>query len=214
MPTSAFNAAVDKFIARQVANRAKWVQADNSRLLADFYTRLLSIMEAMLGDSLFVLGSRPSLADFGLYGQLSQCAIDPTAAAILRAQAPRTFQWTQTVDDLCGIDGEWAAHDAPNPTVAALLGLVGEFHLPLLVAHAKACLADAPAFEASLGGQTWRGGRPERYKLKCLLWLRHELANLPAESLQWLRPLLQAQGCWDGLQPDDLDVHYQPMAPF
>lgn len=214
MPTPAFNAAVDKFIQRQVDNRAKWVQADNQLLLADFYARLLPVIEAMLGERLFLFGSRPSLADFGLYGQLSQCAIDPTASALMRAQAPRTFQWTQTVDDLSGIDGDWAPCDAPNPAVDALLQLAGGFHLPLLVAHAKACLDDAPSFEARLDDRIWRAGRPERYKLKCLLWLRHELAALPAASLDWLRPLLQAQGCWDALQPDELDAHYQPMAPF
>ena len=129
---------MSKFTERQTGWREVLVQGDNHSILMDLYHRVLQVMESMLDTSLFMFGGRPSLADFGLYAQLSQCAIDPSASAIMRARAQRTFQWTQTLDDCSGIDGEWALADQPSPALKAMLQLVGEFYLPFLLAHAKA----------------------------------------------------------------------------
>ncbi len=214
MPASEFDPLVAKFIERQVANRALWVAADNHGILADFYLRLLAAMEQLPETSSWLFGSRPSLGDFGLYGQLSQCAIDPTASGLMRRHAPRAYQWTQTLDDACGVDGEWAAPASLPPTVGLLLDLVGEFHLPLLLAHSRACASGDPGWEAAITGRRWVARKTEPYKLKCLTWLRDDLTRVPEASLQWLRPLLQQHGCWDALQRDDLDARFfKPMAP-
>ena len=203
-----------EFTARQTGLRADLVVGDNHAILMDLYTRVLAVIEGMLDHSLFLFGGRPSLADFGLYAQLCQCAIDPSATAIMRATAPRTFQWTQTLDDGSGIEGEWAAADAPGPAVEAMLQLAGEYYLPFLRAHAQAVADGAEIFTAPSGGRTWQG-RPERYKLKCLIWLRCELAGMPVASRDAIRPLLQAHGCWDALQADHLDKQpVPPMAPM
>ena len=215
MPASEFEALVTKFTNRQVARRAIWVAEDNHSILADFYLRLLAAMEQMHETTSWLFGSRPSLGDFGLYGQLSQCAIDPTASSLMRRLAPRSYQWTQTLDDACGIDGEWAAPASMPPAVGLLLDLVGEFHLPLLLAHSRACASGDTNCGATVAGRRWVVRKAEPYKLKCLTWLRHELAHVPEASLQWLRPLLQQHGCWDALQRDDLDAgFFKPMAPL
>ncbi len=215
MPADEFESVFEKFILRQVANRAQWVGLDNHHILADFYRRLLDAMELLPQTSGWLFGGRPSLGDFGLYGQLSQCAIDPTASGLMRRHAPRTFQWTQLLDDACGVDGEWSSPSLLPPTVGLLLDLIGEIHLPLLQAHARACAADARGFEAEVSGRRWVAHRIEGYKLKCLTWLRDELTRVPEASPDWLRPLLQDHGCWGPLQRDELDARFfEPMAPF
>lgn len=222
---------ITEFIARQTSGRAAMVQGDNHAILMQLYARVLAVMEGMLDSSLFIFGSRPSLADFGLYAQLCQCAIDPSASAIMRSTAARTYQWTQTLDDCSGIDGEWASPDTRNPTAEAMLQLIGAFYLPILLANARAVAGGASAlpfvlaqakangespskFTATVGEHTWHG-RPDSYKLKCLVWLRRELAAMPSASRESIRPILERNGCWDALQDDELSLQpVPPMAPF
>jgi len=214
VPAELLEQRMVEFTARQTRTRAIWVQGDNHVLLMDFYARVLAVMERMLDTSLFLFGGRPSLADFGLYGQLSQCAIDPTASSIMRATSPRTFQWVQTLDDCSGVEGEWAPAETPGQAVDAMLQLVGEFYLPFLRAQAQAVADAADTYTAPCGERAWTG-RPDRYKLKCLIWLRRELANMPAASRESIRPVLQRHGCWDALQEDELNNRpVLPMAPM
>lgn len=213
MPHGELADHLERLTRRQVANRAKWVVGESHDILMDLYPAALAINEAMLDHSSYLFGERPSLADFGLYGQWSQCAIDPSASAIMRRLAPRTYQWTQSLDDASGVEGDWMPAGQISPAVEALVGLAGRYYLPFLLGHAQGVARGLSAFEAQVAGRTWRG-TPEPYKLKCLVWLRRELAALPQDTLLWLRPLLQRHGCLDGLQHDALsEVEVPAMAP-
>lgn len=213
LPKEELAQQIERFTARQVATRAKWVVGESHDLLMDFYPAALAANEAMLDHSSYLFGERPSLADFGLYGQWSQCAIDPSASAIMRRLAPRTYQWTQSLDDASGVEGDWMPAGQISPAVEALVGLAGRYYLPFLVGHARGVANGDTAFEARIAGKTWRG-TPDPYKLKCLIWLRRELAALPQDTQSWLRPLLQRHGCLDGLLHDALSqVDVPVMAP-
>jgi glutathione S-transferase len=217
MPKAEFEATVQRFIDRQTAQRARMVQGDDSgtrQVLREVYTQVLDAVEAMLERSLFLFGGRPSLADFGLYGQLSQCAIDPSASAIMRARAPRCFQWVQTLDDCSGITGDWLAPDAPNPAITPLLALAGGLYLPYLVANADAVLRGDAQLVMLLAGHTWRG-HPAPYKRKCLTWLRRELAALPGPARDRVQALLAPHDAWAPLQACEAqDAGVPDMAPM
>jgi glutathione S-transferase len=43
----------------------------------------------------YLFGGRPSLADFGLSGQLWNCVTDPTAGGLMRLHAPSVVQWAE-----------------------------------------------------------------------------------------------------------------------
>jgi hypothetical protein len=174
-----------RFLDRQVAQlqAGGLHQLPRDRMLAN-YDRVLDILERQFSESLFLFGSRPSLAEFGLYGQLTQYAVDPFVCERMKSRAVRVYQWVQLMDDASGIDGEWDAQDVPVSTgVTDLLALTADVHLPLL-----ASLGD-------LGG----GPRP-RYKASCLLWLKRELAELPDDARERVEPVLRKSGCWDPLQ--------------
>jgi hypothetical protein len=95
-----------------------------------------------------------------------------------------------------------------------LLDAAGRWYLPLLQANAEAGVARQPGFQVPIDGVTWVG-TTDRYKLKCLAWLRDELAALPAPALAGLRPLLERHGCWDVLRPSASPVlAVPPMAPL
>ena len=217
MAAAEFDRTVDEFVARQTAQRARMVDttSDASRaLLRATYLRVLDAIERMLEQSGFLFGGRPALADCGLYGQLSQCAIDPSASAIMRERAPRTYQWVQLMDDASGVEGEWSPAACVNPAVDDLLALAGEIYLPYLVANADAIVRGQKTFEARFGGQDWRG-RASPYRRKCLTWLRRELAGLPVDAVADPRARLQRHGCWQALQADARqDAGVADMAPL
>src|SRR5262249_40760938 len=59
------------------------------------FARAVSIFDRMLGARPYLLGGRPSLADFGAAGQFAQLASDPTPGALIRAQAPNLLAWLE-----------------------------------------------------------------------------------------------------------------------
>jgi len=162
------------------------------------YLELLGILEAGLAQQLFLFGDRPSIADFALYGMLSQFVIDPTAARILREHAVRLFQWTQYMDDLSGHDGNWSTDREPGDTVRALVKLAGRSLLPMLVAVSEAVAAGKPLATYSIDGvQMTSIARP--YPANCWLWLKKMFADLPYGERQVLRPLLEEASFWKAL---------------
>ena len=199
MPRADLNEHVRRFTLRQTAHREAIVGSEGGHdLLMSFYAGTLDAMESMLEHTGYLFGDRPSLADFGLYGQLCQCALDPSASAIMRSRAARTFQWTQSLDDACGVEGHWAAQADWEPGVRRMLLLAGHYYLPYMHAHHLAVEAGADSFDVTIDGLRWRG-RPERYKHKCLVWLQRRWADLAPQARDRIRPLLQETGCLDPL---------------
>ncbi len=146
--------------------------------IAETYARVLALLEAMVPDRQFLFGSRPSLADFGIFGQFSQLAIDPTPCAIMRRDAPLTWRWLMGVDDASGLEGEWAGREVlADPAVAGLLRLVADIYLPFLAANAAAIEAGAADFAVPVFDTVHR--QPVfRYQAKCLASLREQFAAL------------------------------------
>ena len=209
-----FDAILERFTRRQTAQRAQIVMGDNHAGLMAFYEALLDAMERLVQHTPYLFGTRPSLADFGLYGQLSQCAIDPSASALFRARAPRAYQWTQSLDDACGVEGEWAPRDTWEATVRPLLALVGQYHLPLLQAHHDAVEQGVSQLERRIEGRCWVV-HGQRYKHKCLVWLQREWQGLTPAEQDRVRGLLADTGCMPFLSSGPTAQRQVPeMAPL
>jgi hypothetical protein len=126
---------------------------ENRPLLEESYRRMLAAFEPHVGMNNYLFGSRPSLADFAWFGQLSEMATDPTPMRILRECAPFTDHWVWRLDDASGVDGEWHPRErALGEWVEALLKIAGELYLPFLVANAEAFAKGIERLEMKVWG--------------------------------------------------------------
>ena len=188
--------AAERFAQRQI-ERMPLVGCtpQNAPIIEATYTRTLDVLETHVGLHDHLFGSRPSIADFGLFGQLKTLATDPTPLAIMRERAQRTESWTRQLDDASGLEGEWyPAHVALPEATVGLLRLAAETYLPFLVANAAAIERGDEKVELSLLGQTYAQA-PFGYQRKCLDTLRKRFAALNAVSLDEVGSLLEETGC-------------------
>jgi len=104
------------------------------------YLDTLGALEPIFAGRPYLLGERPTEADFGFFGPLFRhFASDPAPARILRARAPAVQEWVARM---------WNAHPerfagAPLPEtipgdLAPLLGWVARDYVPYLDANARA----------------------------------------------------------------------------
>lgn len=201
MPTEQFDGIVEQFRVRQTGVLSRMGDRSVNRpLLRSTYREILDAIEAQVEVSRFMFGGRPSIGDIGLFGQLSQLAIDPTPSAIMREHAIRTFQWVQDLDDASGIEGDWRQPDDPiGPGVQRLLTLCGEVFLPFMAANAAAIATGEPEVHTELRGLPMVT-RANRYKARCFASLKLALAEAIENGASGLEKTLKDYGCWDLLQ--------------
>jgi len=191
---------IDEFRRRQISRMPiLGATAENKPLLEESYRRILAAFEPHVGMTSYLFGSRPSLADFAWFGQLSEMATDPTPMRILRQKAPFTDHWVRRLDDASGIDGEWYPRErALGGWVESLLRIAGELYLPFLVANAQAFADGLERLEITAWDLPYTLA-PFKYQVKCLQQLRDKFAALDAPDRGALQPILQRTGCWEPL---------------
>ena len=101
------------------------------------YEEVLAVLEQQLQKSLFFFGSRPSVAEFGLHGQLTQYAADSFVSSVMEDKAVRVFQWEQLMDDLSGIEGERALpEDCLTRELERVIATLAGGYFPMLALKA------------------------------------------------------------------------------
>lgn len=199
MPQSDAEAMADTFAKRQIERL--YVVGSNAvtaETIEASYLRLLGVLDSLITKQGYVLGARPSSADFALYGQLTQLTIvEPTSATLAREQYQRVRAWVDRVEDLSGIrpeQGDWLDTDASGEELKPLLSEIGRVYTPFLLANAKAVMAGEDQFETEIDGRPW--SQPTfPYQAKCLQWICGALAALSAEDQARARTLLEGTGC-------------------
>jgi len=155
------------------------------------YVQILDGLEAQLKKSFFLFGTRPSFAEFGLYGQLSQYVVDPTVSNIMKERAIRTFEWEHFLEDLSGIEGAW--WEPEDCLTAELIGVISAMS-PMYFAMMQMLqqTTGMDDLDKTVNGM--------KYRVKCYLALKQELASLSEADRGLIRPVLEASGCWQPLQ--------------
>ncbi len=161
------------------------------------YRRFLSLFAERMNASPYCFGDRPSSADFGLFGQLTQLAMfDPTPMAETFRLAPRVYAWCSLVEDLSGLQpaaDDWLGREEVGVALHPFLEEIGRVYVPVLLANAAALDQGAKTFVTTIDGARWEQ-QTFPYQARCLQWLRHSHARLDGEDRRFVDGLLSGTG--------------------
>lgn len=155
------------------------------------FTRLLGALDRLLSGRAYLFGGRPSMADFGLAGQLAQLLSDPTPGALMKAQAPNVVRWVDRMENP-DVEGGFISFDVAAAGLAELLrSEVATTYLTWMSANAHAVAAETPHVSVEIAGQMF-SQRPQRYAAKAYAELRAKRALVLDGALA---ALLGDSGC-------------------
>lgn len=181
-------------IQRRMVERLRFVGSspETKETIEDSYQRLISLLERHLATRSYVFGERPSLADFGLFGQLLQCLSDPTPGKLLRQSAPRVQSWIARMLNP-SVQGSFEPWDSLALTLEAILREeVGQVFVPWTLANENALRAGKDELEVQIRGRVFRQ-TPQKYHAKSLAALRQKYSKVA--HLPHLRTILEATNC-------------------
>ena len=168
----------------------------NKPIIENSFHELLAIVDTFATRDEFIFGTRPSLADFGLFGQLKTLASDHTPMLIMRNTVPSVYDWVRRLEDSSGIEGDWHNFACRRGAVDELLKFSARYYLPFLQANANAHATGSDILTVSLAGHIFE--QPTfKYQVKCYDRLRKLLQN---EQSHALRELLADTGCLQYLE--------------
>ncbi len=165
-------------------------------LIERSFQQAIGLLEAHLERRPYLLGARPALADFGLFGELYEAWTDPTAGALIEARAPALLAWIQR---MCfpDVEGPFEAWSDLRATLLPLLrDQVAKLFLPWSAANEQAIQQRSERFELPLDGSIWTQ-QPQKYHAKSLAVLREKYAECRKDVE--LGELMRATGCHDVL---------------
>jgi glutathione S-transferase len=186
-------------VAERMSGRLGFVGSnDKTRpIIEASFKRVLGLLNAHLATRLYLLGGRPAMADFGLWGQLYETATDPTPGAIMRATAPNVMAWVQRMVSPKA-EGPFEAWPALSGGLMPLLTEeVGAYFLPWSAANEAAIGAAAKTFDVTLAGSAWTQ-EPQKYHARSLAEIRRKYQS--ARGAAGLEDVLARSSCLHGLQ--------------
>lgn len=165
---------------------------ETAPLIEAWFKELLELLEEHLVDRPYLLGKCPSLADFGLFGQLYECYTDPTPGHIIKEQCPSVTAWIERMlsPEATGEFENWTTlSDTLFPIIKEQIG--GLF-LPWSDANKKALDDGSETFAVTLKGEAF-SQKPQKYHGKSLAALRQRYQNFKDNNE--LNQILDATGC-------------------
>ena len=166
------------------------VTSANNHHVEQSYFNALSGMSAMLEQRPFLLGSAPSIADFGMMGPMFRhFGQDPTPQEVMRTKAPIVYEWVARM---------WRALDRGAPEfvnevpadAASLLEEICATHMVQLKTNSVAFSVGSERFDMQIQGVGYRSIATSRYRVWCLEELQRRFGELDKSSQQKVRALL------------------------
>ena len=187
-------------IAQRMISRV-WFVGSSEQTAGQIEASFIEAIEQLdkhLASRPYLLGGRPSYADFGLWGQLYCCWTDPTAGTLIESRAQHVMAWIQRMlfpQDLGEFEPLASLVDTLQPFMASQLG---QRYIPWAVANERAIGSADEQFTVQLKGQAW-SQKPQKYHAKSLQILRDKysasadrasidqaLAQCGCEADRWL----------------------------
>lgn len=192
------------------------IAPETHRAIETSYEALLGELDAHFAEHPFLLGTRPSIGDFGLFGPLyAHNYRDPASGALMERLAPNVVAWVKRMHDPEPRSGDFLPGDLVPETLEPVLARMVEEQFPVLQATRRAFeawnaehpQADLPR---TLGTHPFvlRRGTPEeargeRAVFPFDLWMfqraQDHFAALDAPSRSTARTLLVRLGGLDAL---------------
>ena len=189
----------DHFTKRQI-DRLYVVGSNETTapIIESAYARFIGILDRLLAQKGYVLGARPSSADFAIFGQMTQLGIvEPTSAKITRDMSARVRAWLDRMEDLSGLspkDDDWFNVAEIKDALGPLLTEIGRTYTPVMLANSKAVETGDKTFETSVDGAMWK--QPTfRYQAKTLGWIRESYFDLKSKDQKHVDEILRGTGC-------------------
>lgn len=213
------------YFARRQLNEWLWkdgVNKHNSNDVRDMLFRELEFLEPLFSKQAFLLGSHPSVADFGYFASMFRhFGNDPISAEVMRQEGPNTYEWlarlwnakhSQLGKEIIWV---WPAADYWQP----LLKRIAQDYLPYLHQNALAFSQRQKRFDYQGDSLAFAGTVTTNYRVWCRQELQREFSLLGEEDQQKVEQLFaQAGGIaslhQDGVIDSGLDRHFQlPLDP-
>lgn len=182
------------------------------------YHAVLDRLQAIFERRPFVLGSAPTIADFGLMGpMLRHFSQDPTPAEIMRSRAPAVYEWVARMWNAKPEAAESVLIEGFDDVLVELLTEICETHLAQLRQNAEAYARNLTRYDQQIQGCGYVQVPASRYRVWCLEELRRGWQGLDEGAREQLRSRLKAPDAsilWDdtALSPSNYDP--EGLAPF
>jgi len=141
---------------------------------------LLALLEAHLQTRHFLFGGRPSMGDFGLFGQLFGCTQQPSTEQLVEKH-PNVSAWIERMKDPKA-SGNWGNWADLSPTMIPLLkSQLGELYFPWAHANAAALKQEQDTFTVTLKGAPFTQDTM-KYTVRSLQALRQKFTDIADRS--------------------------------
>jgi len=160
----------------------------------------LACMEEILHRRPFLLGDRPTIADFGLMGPVWRHFVhDPTPARLLQQTAPSVNEWAARMWNSRAGGRAVGEGTVTIEGLSPLLREIGATHLEALAANALAHRRCRGAHDLVVQGVTYRAVPTSAYRVWCLRRLRKTFSALGPDEAAQVEAILRSHGCWEPL---------------
>ncbi len=178
-----FNGAVGVWFAER--QRREWVYGDgitrrNDAWVKNLYFDELATLQPIFERRDFVLGSRPTWADFGVFGSMFRhFGNDPESAELMRRKAPQVYEWVARLWNGDRGASTWTF----DPTgLDDLFARIRSDYLPYLVANAAAYADGRVRFDFNGATATLRGTKTTTYRVHAWNALLVEYGRLNSDA--------------------------------
>jgi glutathione S-transferase len=169
------------------------------------YLNTLDCLQAIFETQPFLLGGKPSLADYGFFASMFRhFSLDPTPSLIMQSRAPAVCEWVARLwnSKHSTATGNWAPAGTLPSGWTPILRDIGQAYLPYLHANAVAWRQGRKTFDFKVRGTQYRKLPVVQYRVWCRERLQAHLGQVPANARPAVECLLQESGALEPLLRD------------
>lgn len=185
----------DKFL------KGDGMTAENRAHVEAIYTNTLDRLEAIFQAQPYLLGDKPSLADFGFFGSMFwHFSNDPLTNRIMQNRAPGVYEWVARLWNMRASKVENDAFSTPQNDIPTgwepLLRDICEAYLPYLAQNAESFEAGTKRFDLQVQGYLYPKVHVSPYRVWCRERLQAFLNELTPEEKARVQAVLDPLGGW------------------